>query len=585
MTELERKFKGQNLKAIHYALVMLGLAIAVNVFPLAMALYEYTAEGYPKLTGNLGEKFNTLVEFLIDPAQKDKAIWLKIFLVTIPMGLLLMARGFADGPLGYLVPLAVSLAVATGLNHALVLLKWQMPGVFTDTGFFISMLGGLVVGLIALVIGSVLTIRNSVLLKTAFHLAAGTFFTVLITLLFPFILLGMAIFLKKKRGIRYTEFLSESGNFYNFLILNIFPICFQIIPSIRMVIQKGRQEAKQNKKKYRKTEEPRYEAKLDFDKLRVGDVILTGKSSWGNSAAIQASNLLSCGEDFRYWSHAVIYAGARPDEKDDPAAPRRNIIEAQSEGKGVQEIDLLTGEKVIYEKLENQEPVIKRFSEKERKEFNFDAGGNRKIYPDALQKTFTERDKQLFYEKSYFEEGYFLMVLRHKQITDPKKLQEVVEFCRKKSGLGYDTWGVSFYSLCALVPPMLSGWLEDTMAEKIFNVGDAYFCSELVADAFMSVGEKSFDRSPWRVKPLDFRTNPLFREVDCGYQRIPLNDSARAEVAAEIEDLRSKEKEARRYAEMAAEDRKKEWETMANKFAKAAQWVEKGTYPAYSAAD
>ncbi len=587
MTELERKFKGQNLKAIHYALVMMGLAIAINIFPLAMALYEYSADGYPTLTGNMKEKLNTLVEFLIDPSQKDNAIWLKIFLVTIPLGLLLMARGFADGPLGYLVPFVLSLAFATGLNHALVLVKWQVPGVFSGPWFAIALGVGLVLGIIALVVGTLSTIRKSILLKTAFHLALGTFFALLITLLFPFILIGMAIFLKKKRGIPCTQFLSESGNFYNFLILNVFPICFQIIPCIRMVMGKGRQETIQNKKKYRKTEAPRYASKLDFGKLRVGDVILSGKPSWGNSAAIQASNLLSCGEDFRFWSHAMVYAGSHPLEKDNPAAPRRNIVEAQSEGKGVQEIDLLTGEKVLYEKSGNNEPVIKRFSEQERIEFNYDESGNRKNYPEEARKKFSERDKQLCYEKSYFDEGYFLMVLRHKHITDTKTLEKVVEFCRKKDGdgFGYDTWGVSFYSLCALVPPMLSGWLEDSIAEKIFNVGDAYFCSELVADAFLSVGEKSFDRSPWRVKPLDFRTNPLFREVDCGYQRTPLNDSARAEVAASIEDFRNKEKEARKFAEIAGEDRKKEWETMANDFAKAAFCLEKGYYPAWSAVD
>lgn len=121
----------------------------------------------------------------------------------------------------------------------------------------------------------------------------------------------------------------------------------------------------------------------------------------------------------------------------------------------------------------------------------------------------------------FFKKGHRLKVLRHRYML-PHEYDEVIAFCEEKRNMAcpYDRWGVSFYALANLIPPMLSGWLEEEFAEKFFNVKDAYFCSELVADAFTAAGHNLFFRKSWRVKPLDFAFNPLFMEVDCDYQRM-----------------------------------------------------------------
>jgi len=72
-------------------------------------------------------------------------------------------------------------------------------------------------------------------------------------------------------------------------------------------------------------------------------------------------------------------------------------------------------------------------------------------------------------------------------------------------------WGVSFYALTALMPPMLSGWLGSPFAERIFQRRKTpTSVSELIAEAFQENGHQIFDRVPWRVKPLDFVFSPCF---------------------------------------------------------------------------
>jgi kynurenine formamidase len=595
MKELEEIERARRIRSIPFALRIAGIAVVLNLIPLGMAFNAYNsdfenqnltgvshsggASHLPPLDGTFSENFSTVVNHLIDPAQKDKAIGLKIFLFTIPLGLIIMMFGFIRGPLRYLVPLLVGLAIATGLNHILLLIIWEDSKAFSPWWFIASSL----LGVIAIVWGGLKTVKQSVLLRTGLHLTAATALALLVTLLFPFILGGLAIYLNRKRDIPYSEFFGEAGNFYNFLIMNIYPICFQIVPAIRMVKQKGKSEEKLNKKKYRKTETPVYHSELDFSKLQVGDVLLSGKPSWRNSAPIQASNILSSDEVYRFWSHCLIYAGSRPDEKSNPDAPKRNIVESQSNGKGVQEIDLLTGEKVIYEQGEGTDEVtVKSFTGEEKRNFNYDEAGNRKQFTEEQIEKFSEREKQLLFEKSYLENGYYLMVLRPRYV-DSETLERVVEFCRQKDikGCGYDTWGVTFYSLCALVPPMLSGWLESRMAEKMFNVNGAYFCSELVADAFVNEKQQLFDRSPWRVKPLDFRLNPMFEEIDCGYRRIPVNESAKQEVAEQIAHFEEQEIKVRKMAETCLEMEKAPLERIEKKFKLAGLRVEKGLYPGY----
>ena len=403
------------------------------------------------------------------PGADLKAIWnaqteegrssLLAFCVTLPIGILMVFYGLIETGRRSWMPFAIGLAVAVVLNGSLLtLVLMELTEIEKLSLWFFATVP---LGLLSAAIGLLLSLKNHTVVQTFLCLIAGTAFAFLVTLTFPIILFSLAMYLKKNRDMEFFEVWAEGPNLYNFFILNVYPIFFQILPGLLFVRKKAKKERKAEKKKFKKVDNPTYVTSIDIDKLKIGDVILTGKDSWGHSMPIQASNLLSNGEQNRYWSHATIYSG------------NGNIIEAQSNGKGVIETPLAD---------------------------------------------------------HYFEGDFRLLVLRHNHLSE-ECLENVVDYCREKRDLecDYDTWGVSFYALCAMVPPALSGWLEEGVAGKIFNVDHAYFCSELIAEAFEKKAQKLFNRSAWRVKPLDFRFNPLFSVVDCNFQRIPVNDTARIE--------------------------------------------------------
>lgn len=428
--------------------IFLILAIVSNLFVSFLVQQHY--QHFPELSWQ--QRWDAQTE-------EAKSSLLALF-ASIPIGVFLIFYGLVQVGRRTWVPFAVGIAIATLLNVSLlvVVLMELVEIEKLSLWFFVTV----PLGILAAAIGLLLSLKNHTVVQTFLCLIAGTAFAFIVTVFFPFILYSLAMHLKKNRDMKFFDVWREGPNLYNFLILNVYPIFFQILPSLLFVRKQASIEKKQEKKKYKKVENPSFESRLDIDKLKIGDVILTGKESWRHSMKIQASNLLSNGEQNRFWSHATIYSG------------NGNIIEAQSNGKGVIETSL---------------------------------------------------------QDHYFQGDFQLRVLRHNYLSEPE-LSKVVGYCREKvdEECEYDTWGVTFYTLCALVPPMLSGWLEEEIAGKIFNVDHAYFCSELIAEAFEKQGYKLFARAAWRVKPLDFLFNPLFTEVDCNFERIPLNDTAKIEL-------------------------------------------------------
>lgn len=122
----------------------------------------------------------------------------------------------------------------------------------------------------------------------------------------------------------------------------------------------------------------------------------------------------------------------------------------------------------------------------------------------------------------YLDTGREIMVLRHQYIF-PEEANQAVDYCRAvlDKDTSYDFWGVSFYGLSAMEPVILNGFLGTDFAERVFNVKQSYFCSELVAASYESIGHRLFARRSWRVQPVDFLFNPLLQEVDCEFVREP----------------------------------------------------------------
>jgi len=383
----------------------------------------------------------------LDAAKEDLTpegqFWFSMLLMSAPLGIVLVVFGLAWGALKAWMPFATFLAIGVGINLVFGLAVMQMPEL--KMWFLLT----IPVGLILAAIGLIWSLKDDLVVRTTLRLLLATAFAVIVTLLFPFILIAAGLYVRKRRDLTFFEVWAQGPELYCFFIVNVYPIFFQVLPGLNLVRRKAREEAIVVRKKFNKVKAPVYHSRMDLESLQIGDVILTGKESWSNSIPIQASNLLSNGEKYRYWTHSAIYAG------------NGKVIEAQSDGRGVTETDLT---------------------------------------------------------EYFFKGGYKLMVLRH-QFLFPHELEEVVRYCQDKQQLkcAYDVWGVSFYALASLIPPMLSGWLEGEFAEKFFNVRDSYFCSELVAEAFLAHGWDLFHRKSWRVKPLDFAFNPMFKEVDCSF--------------------------------------------------------------------
>lgn len=265
------------------------------------------------------------------------------------------------------------------------------------------------------------------------------FLATLVVFIFTLLYLPLAVFvfapyLKAKKNISFKEFWGAGSNIYISIVSTICPFIFLGWPTFRMIKKNAKKESKKDKIEY-----------IDIEKIKKGDIVLTGKESWSYSQPIQLSNILSSGIENRYWTHACIYIG---DGK---------VIEAQAGDKGVIETDL---------------------------------------------------------NDNYIKKSYKIKILRHKFLPE-RIINGIIDYCRKEEekNTSYDKWGVSFYVLASTIPPMFSGWLDNDFADKFFNVKDAYFCSELVADAFKKQKWPLFGMKSWRVKPLDFALNPFFEEV------------------------------------------------------------------------
>ena len=133
-------------------------------------------------------------------------------------------------------------------------------------------------------------------------------------------------------------------------------------------------------------------------------------------------------------------------------------------------------------------------------------GGGRLI--EAQQQGIIERDISV-----YFQEGVYLRALRHKYLQDPGIVDELVRFCVNKKGANYDMWGAAFYALSIMIPMGFDFMFDDESIDEAFHLENAYFCSELVVDAFASVHYPVSACDGWRVKPLDFVGSPVLEDV------------------------------------------------------------------------
>ena len=114
----------------------------------------------------------------------------------------------------------------------------------------------------------------------------------------------------------------------------------------------------------------------------------------------------------------------------------------------------------------------------------------------------------------YLKNGFLVRAFRHKYIEDEKVLDRVIAFCADKKGCGYGMKGLIFYVFSTLVPGSFNWIFDSSLIDRWLGLDDAYFCSELVVDAFADAGFPVSPYDGWRVKPTDFISNPLLACVE-----------------------------------------------------------------------
>jgi len=115
--------------------------------------------------------------------------------------------------------------------------------------------------------------------------------------------------------------------------------------------------------------------------------------------------------------------------------------------------------------------------------------------------------------KDYLDGGFIVRAFRHKYIRDEEIINKVLDFCSKQEGRPYGFFGLGFFVLSSFMPISFNFLFNNWIVDKLCHMDNAYFCSELIVDAFKDTGYPISPYDGWRVKPSDFISNPLLEEV------------------------------------------------------------------------
>ena len=110
----------------------------------------------------------------------------------------------------------------------------------------------------------------------------------------------------------------------------------------------------------------------------------------------------------------------------------------------------------------------------------------------------------------YLKNGRMIRAFRHKYIQDEIIIDRVLKFCGDRKGYKYGWAGLGFYVFSSFMPISFNFVFDNSLIDKWCHLDKAYFCSELIVDAFEAAGYPMSPYDGWRVKPTDFFSNPLF---------------------------------------------------------------------------
>lgn len=133
--------------------------------------------------------------------------------------------------------------------------------------------------------------------------------------------------------------------------------------------------------------------------------------------------------------------------------------------------------------------------------------GNSMVW-EALQEGIKENNIS-----EYLKDGFIIRAFRHKYITDENVMNKVLQYCEEQKGYKYGWMGLIFYVFSTFTPISFNFLFDNWIVNKLCNLDKAYFCSELIADAFNASGNPISPYDGWRIKPTDFISNPLLDPV------------------------------------------------------------------------
>jgi len=113
----------------------------------------------------------------------------------------------------------------------------------------------------------------------------------------------------------------------------------------------------------------------------------------------------------------------------------------------------------------------------------------------------------------YTENGFILRAFRHRYITNEAELNNIIKFCADQKGCKYGKLGLFFYIFSTFIPFSFNFLFDNPFFDKICHLDNAYFCSELIVDAFKAANFPVSPYDGWRVKPTDFISNPFLEPV------------------------------------------------------------------------
>ena len=113
----------------------------------------------------------------------------------------------------------------------------------------------------------------------------------------------------------------------------------------------------------------------------------------------------------------------------------------------------------------------------------------------------------------YIKNGFIIRAFRHKYLNDETVFSDAIKFCYDRKGWEYGKRGLVFYIFSTFIPMCFNFIFANKHIDALCDLDKAFFCSELIVEAFEDSGHPLFCYDGWRIKPTDFISNPLLKPV------------------------------------------------------------------------